>query len=206
MKSNTMDSSFESLYSSPSQKLRKESRSPRYLSAWKCLTHGSKKEPLVSKSPWKANKKTASQDTPRSHSWDSWQIMKPRGRTPGMDDYLTLEQLENVWYKQDSYVGCVSVPQIVTEYTFTEAVEAPLIAEHSLDAQQQRLRRPASDINNRPPSAPSPNGTLLIDGTIHPALRPVPYLKDYSKSTPDLGSSNRVAVSVPDTNWTYGRD
>lgn len=35
----------------------------------------------------------------------------PREHIPSMIDYLTLAQLENVWYKQDAYKGCVSAPQ-----------------------------------------------------------------------------------------------
>ncbi|KAL8800770.1 MAG: hypothetical protein Q9182_004934 [Xanthomendoza sp. 2 TL-2023] len=36
---------------------------------------------------------------------------RSREHVPSMIDYLTLAQLENVWYKQDSYRGTVSLPQ-----------------------------------------------------------------------------------------------
>ncbi|KAI4250156.1 MAG: hypothetical protein L6R40_000328 [Gallowayella cf. fulva] len=36
---------------------------------------------------------------------------RSREQIPSMIDYLTLAQLENVWYKQDSYKGTVSAPQ-----------------------------------------------------------------------------------------------
>ena len=36
---------------------------------------------------------------------------RSREQVPSMIDYLTLAQLENVWYKQDSYKGTVPAPQ-----------------------------------------------------------------------------------------------
>lgn len=49
----------------------------------------------------------------RIHSWgrSSRKGQRPREHIPSMIDYLTLSQLENVWYKQDSYRGCVAAPQ-----------------------------------------------------------------------------------------------
>ena len=130
-------------------------------------------------------------------------MWKRRGQTPGMDDYLTLEQLENVWYNQDFYVGCVSVPQTVAQYTFTEAVEAPLIADHSSGARQHRS---SPNLNNASSGAPL-DGSIIIDGSVHPALRPTPYLEDSPSILEEHAAPvSRRAVAVPDTNWTYGRD
>ena len=146
-------------------------------------------------------------DSVHSHMRDNWQTMwKRRGQTPGMEDYLTLEQLENVWYKQDFYVGCMSLPQVVTQYTFTEAVEVPLIAEHNPDTRQHREPRPPPDLDSPLPPIPGQNASTCIDGAIHPALRPNPYLNDSPALTPPVLPPGRLAVAVPDTNWTYGRD
>ena len=53
-----------------------------------------------------------------------------RGETPGMDDYLTLAELENVWQTQDVYLGCYDAPQRARGYTYTDPVEAPTITKH----------------------------------------------------------------------------
>jgi len=203
----TMDCSFDSLYLPPSQSPSKAKRFPRILTSLKHLTHSPERKLSVVKNSRKDDKTNVPQESTRPHAWENWQMMwKRRGHTPGMDDYLTLEQLENVWYKQDFYVGCVSVPQKVTEYTFTEAVEAPLIATHSPSARQQQTPRMLPDLNNPLPNIPPTDDTTLIDGALHPALRPLPYLESLPGLEPQAKSSNRVAVAVPNTNWTYGRD
>lgn len=48
-----------------------------------------------------------------AHSWEAplHKEHTHREHIPSMIDYLTLAQLENVWYKQDTYRGCVSTPQ-----------------------------------------------------------------------------------------------
>ena len=92
-----------------------------------------------------------------------------------MDDYLTLEQLEGIWTKQDSYVGCVSAPQKITQYTYDEAVEAPLIADHSTGPRQQQVSSVVLDLDRELPplpALPDQNDATVVDGTLHPALRP----------------------------------
>ena len=168
-----------------------------------------------------------------STSYNSAPSWKRRGQTPGMGDYLTLSQLENLWMAQECYLGCIYVPQEIDEYNYQEAVEAPVMVKH--------------DIINRPdePSPPLPppkdhgpqilihdESTNIIDGAVHPALRSRPYLS--SPSTLSLRprslhprplqprplqprplqtrpvQSNpqppRLAITVPHTLWTYGRD
>lgn len=170
-----MDSSFETLYSSPSQILPKRSRSPRLLATVRDLHI-----PLSLKRSRSAQKEQSSYDSscPRSQDNSTKQILwKRRGQTPGMDDYLTLAQLENAWHKQDSYLGCVIAPQKITQYTFQEAVEAPLIADHtsSMRTQSHPRTRLAPDLNSPLPSPPQEEDATFIDGAVHPALRPTPY-------------------------------
>ena len=58
-----------------------------------------------------------------------------RGSTPGMDDYLTLAQLENVWHTQGYMLGSPDVPQTASEYTYTytEPVELGTFVKHQRD-------------------------------------------------------------------------
>ncbi len=202
-----MDSSFETLYSSPCQNPPKRSRSPRFLTTVKDL-HKSlsiiRSRGAQRKHPLHDSSCPASQDgSVKQMLW------KRRGQTSGMDDYLTLAQLENAWHKQDSYVGCVIAPQKITQYTFQEAVEAPLIADHTSSIHTRRHQGPrlAPDLNGPLPSPPQGEVTTFIDGALHPALRPSPYLAD---NPPAMTQHNvplrRLATEVPDTNWTYGRD
>ena len=53
-----------------------------------------------------------------------------RGQTPGMDDYLTLTELENVWRTQDTYLGCHDAPQRASGYDFIDPVEVPTVSKH----------------------------------------------------------------------------
>ena len=198
-----LDFSYASLYSHRSQVPPKRSRS-RFVTTLKHVIQRS-----TSKPPKLARITTGSKIAPPKNlirSWENWHsAWKRRVQSPGMDDYLTLEQLENVWYKQDFYVGCTSVPQEVTQYTFTEAVESPLITEHNVSARQQQELQSVSNLVPFLPNDPS-RGDTIIDGAIHPALRPIPYLEDSPTMTPQAKPSYRLVVSVPNTLWTYGRD
>lgn len=201
-----MDSSFESLYSPPAQNPPKRTRSPRLLTTVKDL-HIS----LSTKRSRSAQRKHSARDScPDSQNGSLKQMLwKRRGQTPGMDDYLTLAQLENAWHKQDSYVGCVIAPQKITQYTFQEAVEAPLIADHTSSVRTQLHQGPrlAPDLNSPLPSPPRDEDTTFIDGSVHPALRPTPYLTgDLPSMTQYNLPSRRLATDVVDANWTYGRD
>lgn len=202
-----MDSSFETLYSPPSQEPSKRSRSPRLLSTVRDL-HIS----LSTKRSRSAQRKHSSRDASCPDPQDGslkQMLWKRRGQTPAMDDYLTLAQLENAWHKQDSYVGCVIAPQKITQYTFQEAVEAPLIADHtsSLRTQPHQGLRLAPDLNSPLPSLPREEDTTCINGAVHPALRPTPYLTSDSPTMTEYNVPlRRFATEVPDINWTYGRD
>ena len=83
---------------------------------------------------------------------------KQRGQTPGMDDYLTLAELESIWVNQDSYVGGVEAPQRITGYHYVEAVEAPTSTKHQIQPEATRPTLPQLRIPKS--SAPSP---LQID-------------------------------------------
>lgn len=96
----------------------------------------------------------------RSWGGSSSKGRRSRERVPSMVDYLTLAQLENVWHKQDSYRGCVSIP---------ETAPSPEIQQ-----MQQQL------INRRAGGSPEPR---FMD--IHPALRAKsPPLDDSAWSRP----------------------
>ena len=176
---------------------------------------------------------------------------KQRGQTPGLDDYLTLAELESIWIKQDSYVGGVEAPQRTTGYQYVEAVEAPTSTKHQIQPEATRPTLPQLQIPKT--SAPSPlevgqgDGPLIsvvidpgqdmkpdpvsefpspesaysdpsppqdsppvtqvrnavVSGIVHPALRPNPYFD--SNSSANCRLTSRFAVSVPSSNWTYGR-
>lgn len=199
--------SFESLYPSSTDNPFKGLRLPRCLTTFKYRGHRPNKKSLSLRRPKDEHEKPTLEDAGRSQSLDSGQITwKRRGQTPGMDDYLTLEQLENFWHQQDFYVGCASAPQKVTEYSYTEAVEAPLIAEHGPNARRQQVSRSSPKRSNPLPDVARQSDTTITDSTIHPALRPVPYLKDSIILAPGAAPLSRLAIAVPDTNWTYGRD
>lgn len=196
-----MDSSFETLYCDASQNPRKRSRSPRFFTTVKELH-----KTLSTKGSRSASRKHNLHDSPRPNSQESSMkqiLWKRRGQTPGMDDYLTLAQLENAWHKQDSFVGCVIAPQKITQYSYQEAVEAPLIASHVTPQPPRR----APDLNSPLPSIPQDHDAGFVDGAVHPALRPTPYLATNSSSRAQLSMSLvPIATEIPDSNWTYGRD
>ena len=131
-------------------------------------------------------------------------LWKRRGQTPEMDEYLTLTELENVWHTQDAYALCVCAPQSVAQYTFQEAVEVPLIAKHDI------RRSPSLNAVQLEPSRSHllfqlnvQDDSTVINGAVHPALRPSPYLSDEQLPT-YKSSPPRLAISVPNTSWTYG--
>ena len=86
-------------------------------------------------------------------------------------------------------------PSTLTGRFYSEAVEAPLMAKHQLGIRQITTSHMSPDLNAPLPPLPNQND-VIIDGTLHPALR----------STPDLVSQdcmNRSTVSVPNPHWTY---
>ena len=150
--------------------------------------------------------------SPRPHSWDVSTPWKRRGQTPGMDDYLTLAQLEECLDRQSFYIGCIEVPQQVTGYSFSETVEAPLIAKHSTDTRPSQVHEEESEPRIRLSHLANQTNSAVIDGVTHPAfresaLRPIPSIT-VDKELPPIDpqfESDRIAVPVPSTNWTYGR-
>lgn len=191
-------------YALNTQNQSQRTRSPRFLKAVKGLVHRASTGSITTRHPRSAdgNADTLSRsgsDLSSRRGSDSSQILwKRRGNTPGMDDYLTLSQLEAAWDTQDIYLGFVNIPQEATQYTFQEAVEAPVITKH--DA----INRP---IDALPPPPPPKdlvpkvhNGANIIDGSIHPALRPQPYLSDNdSRTTQPRPLPPRLAIIVPQT-------
>ena len=192
--------------SSPTSLLSKSPRLPRCLTTLKHFGNKPNRKSLSFRTPGTNHHEDTAEGASRPRSAESLQVMwKRRGQTPGMGDYLTLEQLEDVWHAQDYYVGCVSAPSGATEYKYTEAVEAPLIAEHSPSARRQQTSWALTKRDHSPPAVPLHDSSYCVDNIVHPALRPVPYLRSSEPSTPDSAPFGRLAVEVPDTNWTYGR-
>ena len=146
----------------------------------------------------------------RPHSWDASTRWKGRGQTPGMDDYLTLAELEECLDRQSIYIGCIEIPQQVTNYPFNESAEAPLIANHSTDTRPTQTHQEGPEPRIRLSHLANQINSAVIDGVIHPAfresaLRPIPSIVVDKELPPIKGLiSDRVAVSVPSTNWTYG--
>ena len=192
---------------------------------------------------------------PRSRSMNSTDQPTPwkqRGQTPGMDDYLTLAELESVWINQDSYVGGIEAPERAASYQYVEPVEAPTSVKHQILPESTRptlpqlqiprsyapsprqieegddaVRRVIDDLARRPHSDPvsevsspgpdildtsseqaSPSVTQIrnavVSGIVHPALRPTPYF-DSNNAKPNCGLTSRFAITVPSSNWTYGK-
>lgn len=150
--------------------------------------------------------------SPRPHSWDVSTPWKRRGQTPGMDDYLTLAQLEECLDRQNFYIGCFEIPQQVTQYSFDETAEAPLITKHSIDTRPTRKYQEITEPRLRLSPLANQSNSAVIDGVTHPAfresaLRPIPSIivdKELPPIEPRF-ESDRLAVPVPSTNWTYGR-
>ena len=211
-----MDTSFNKVYSLHSSTPPKRTRSPKIFTTVKCLVQRPSTKFTLQTRPGSArsnedafqshenrNNGTSSRSTLQNSS-KTEVLWKRRGQTPEMDEYLTLNELESVWNRQDSYLGCVYAPQNITQYTFQEAVEAPLIAKHDISNQPMEAARPAPVQSDRTPRIIVQDDSTVINGSVHPALRPTAYLSDEElptyKSTPP-----RLAISVPNTNWTYGR-
>ncbi len=150
--------------------------------------------------------------SPRPHSWDVSSQWKRRGQTPGMDDYLTLAQLEECLDHQSSYIGCIGIPQQIIQYSFNETAEAPLIAKHFTDTRPTQSYQGESERRTRPSHLADQTNPPVIDGVIHPAFResalqPIPSIivdKELPLIEPQT-QTDRLAVPVPGTNWTYGR-
>ena len=148
----------------------------------------------------------------RPHSWDASVPWKRRGQTPGMDDYLTFAQLEECLDRQSSYIGCMEIPQQVTQYSYTETAEAPLIAKHSTDIHPTQAYQTKSEPTIRLSHLANQTNPAVIDGVTHPALResplqPIPSIV-VGKDLPPVEAQSeygRLAVPVPSVNWTYGR-
>lgn len=150
--------------------------------------------------------------SPRPHSWDVSTPWKRRDQTPGMDDYLTLAQLEECLDRQSFYIGCSEIPQQVTQYSFSETAETRSIAKRSTNTRVTQSHQKESPPRIQLSHLAIQTNTAVIDGVTHPAfresaLRPIPSIivdKELSPIEPS-SESDRLAVPVPSTNWTYGR-
>ena len=195
----------------------RRSRSPRILSTVKDLVQRPTTKFVSQKAPGSARSKSADfryddganagkssrraaqkDQSPPEVSW------KRRGHTPEMDEYLTLTELESVWNKQDSCDLCVYAPQNVTQYTFQEAVELPLIAKHELRPRSMESTRSEPVQRYHIPQITVQDDSTIVNGTVHPALRPNSYLSDDEIST-HKPLPPRLVISVPNTDWTYGK-
>lgn len=255
-----MEPSFDSLYygtqNNRSQKSLALKKPQKLFSSVKGFVHRSSRSVNIPAS--KSHNNLSVEQTnwpPRSRSLNSASqssYWTQRGRTPGMDDYLTLAELEGVWITQDPYVGCPEAPQGSKDYTYIEPVEAPTITKHQISVESPKP--PLPQLRIPPSNSPAPTqverteddhtatGPLLeprsytssplnfhhsqsesseeaspmsspcvtsirnavVSGIVHPALRPSPYL-DSNSLEPDCRVQSRFAVSVPSSNWTYGK-
>ena len=212
-----MDSPVNKRVFSQCSSASRRSRSPRILSTVKDLVQRPTAKFVSQKAPGSARSKNAAFNhddgantvkssrraaqkaySPPEMSW------KRRGHTPEMDEYLTLTELESLWNKQDSCALCVYAPQNVTQYTFQEAVELPLIAKHELRPRSMESTRSEPVQRDHTPQITVQDDSSIVNGAVHPALRPSPHLSDdeiptYKPLPP------RLLISVPNTDWTYGR-
>jgi hypothetical protein len=197
-----MSLSFENLAHTQTRPQR--DWSPRFLNAVKGLVH---RASTGSIRPGSAHSNTDilhSCSCRSSQTSSTQQILwKRRGQTPGMDDYLTLSQLEDVWGSQDSYLGFIDVPQNATQYTFQDAVEAPVITKHNLiDWPAEAQPRPPPPPKGSVPRIQDHDDPNVIDGSVHPALRPEPYLSDNdSLARQQRPPPPPLAIIVPETTW-----
>ena len=144
---------------------------------------------------------------PRSKSLDTVErpsAWKPPGQAPGMDDYLTLAELEIVWVTQDTYVGSVGAPQEITGYTYIGPVEAPTFIKHQI---QPEITRQSLPILQRIPtdSVPFPKPSecgkdSVVKDASHPWLQPrhAPNSRSSSSYTPPMpvqGSPSPLSVT-----------
>ena len=150
--------------------------------------------------------------SPRPQSWDVSTPWKRQGQTPGMDDYLTLAQLEECLDRQAFYIGCIEIPQQITNQSFSKTAEAPSIKDHSTNTRPAQPCQVQSEPRTRSSQLAHQSNSTVIDGVTHPALResallPIPSIivdQDLPLIEPQHESS-RLVVPVPSTNWTYGR-
>ena len=148
----------------------------------------------------------------RPQSWDVSTPWKHQGQTPGMDDYLTLAQLEECLDRQAFYIGCIEIPQQITNHSFSRAAEARSIEDHSTHTRPAQPCQIQPESRTRLSHLAHQSDPTVIDGVIHPALResalqPIPSIivdQDSPLIEPQRESS-RLVVPVPSPNWTYGR-
>ncbi|KAG8533110.1 uncharacterized protein KY384_001893 [Bacidia gigantensis] len=107
-----------------------------------------------------------------------------RGRTPGLDDYLTMDQLEGIWQTHDAYLGNFDVPQSAASYKFVEPVEAPTIIRHQHHSAP--VRRP---IRNPRPL----NKTAMLPQVNLPMAESSPR-RDIRHSSQARGSESRPST------------
>lgn len=156
--------------------------------------------------------KVCAKCSPRPHSWDVSTPWKRRVQTPGMDDYLTLAQLEECLDRQSPYSDYIEIPQQVTKNSVEETAETPLIARHSTATRPNLTYREQSEPQIPLSHLADQANSAVIDGVVHPAfrdsgLRPIPSII-VDKELPPIkpqSASRRFAVPVPSPNWTYGR-
>ena len=148
----------------------------------------------------------------RPQSWDVSTPWKSQGQTPGMDDYLTLAQLEECLDRQAFYIGCIEIPQQITNHSFERNAEAPSIEDHSAHTRPAQPCQLQSESRIRLSNLAHPPNATVIDGVTHPALResalqPIPSIV-VDQDSPLIErqhESSRLVVPVPSSNWTYGR-
>ena len=148
----------------------------------------------------------------RPQSWDVSTPWKGQGQTPGMDDYLTLAQLEECLDRQAFYIGCIEIPQQITNQSFSRTAEAPPIEDRPTDTRPAQPCQLQPEPRTRLSHLAHSSSPTVIDGVTHPALResalqPIPSIivdQDSPLIEPQHASS-RLGVPVPSTNWTYGR-
>ena len=201
-----MDSSYNSLHchcQCQTPRSTRRSRSPRLFASVKGLVHRSPPSSISQNRLGRPSSTDSSskctQCSPRpasSNGFPKQTLWERRRQTPGMDDYLTLAQLENAWQEQDTFIGYVEAPQNITRYAFTEAAEAPLIAKSRIEGPIDALRPPIH-LELQPLHLPNQDETLAIDGAVHPALRSTPYLPDEGSNLQSRAFSGRYAVAVP---------
>ena len=205
-----MNTPSNNVYSHHASTPPKRTRSPRIFTTVKCLVQRPSTKSTLQKRPGTArstcdafNNGTSCRSTSRNSS--KMEILwKRRGQTPDMDEYLTLNELESVWNRQDSYLGCVYAPQNITQYSFQEAVEAPLIAKHDISNRPMEATQPAPVQDDRTPQIVVQDDSTVINGSVHPALRPTAYHADEKLPT-HKPRPPRLVISDPNTDWTYGR-
>ena len=157
-----MEPSFDSLYygtqNNRSQKSLALRKPQKLLSSVKGFVHRSSRSVNIPAS--KSHNSLSVEQTnwpPRSRSLNSASqssYWTQRGRTPGMDDYLTLAELEGVWITQDPYVGCPEAPQGSKDYTYVEPVEAPTITKHQISVESPKP--PLPQLRIPPSNSPAP--------------------------------------------------